>query len=185
MSSSETFPGDVIASIEEFEAGQNTFDDGDKVRAAVIGRKEIDSKNRVASVTNPKRAVIAKTGDIVIGQVEAVMSSMMAVSIQYINGKPTKAGVECICGTRNLRKRTIALPHDIVVLKIIGHLNGTLHASISEKDLGVLFTRCRKCSGKVFQYRDAVKCTDCSWIDDRVLSSNFGNSDFFILESQK
>jgi len=141
MSSSETFPGDVIASIEEYEAGQNTFDDGDKVRSTVIGRKEIDSKNKIASVTKPKAPVIAQVGDIVIGQVEAVMSSMMAVSIQYINGKPSKAGVECICGTRNIRKRTIALPHDIVTLKIIGHKNGTLHATVSEKDLGVLFTK--------------------------------------------
>lgn len=185
MSSSETFPGDAIASIEEYEAGQNTFDDGDKVRSTVIGKKEIDTKNRIASVTKPKASVIAKEGDIVIGQVEAVMSSMMAVSIQYINGKPSKAGVECICGTRNIRKRTIALPHDIVTLKIIGHKNGTLHATVSEKELGVLFTKCRKCGGKVIQYKDAIKCIECSWIDDRVLSSNFGNSDFFTLESQK
>jgi exosome complex component CSL4 len=26
--------------------------------------------------------------------------------------------------------------------------------------------------------RDAVKCKDCGWIDDRKLSSEFGKSDF-------
>jgi exosome complex component CSL4 len=30
--------------------------------------------------------------------------------------------------------------------------------------------------------RDAIKCTDCSWIDERKLSSNFGKSDFLIWE---
>jgi len=26
--------------------------------------------------------------------------------------------------------------------------------------------------------RDAVKCKDCGWIDDRKLSTDFGKSDF-------
>ena len=40
MSDSTTaFPGEKIASIEEYEAGYNTFDDGDMVRAATVGRK--------------------------------------------------------------------------------------------------------------------------------------------------
>ena len=34
MSEFYTFPGDKIASIEEYEAGYNTFDDGNMVRAA-------------------------------------------------------------------------------------------------------------------------------------------------------
>ena len=42
MSESATFPGEKIASIEEYEAGYNTFDDGDMVRAATVGVKNID-----------------------------------------------------------------------------------------------------------------------------------------------
>ena len=33
MSENAIFPGDKIASIEEYEAGYNTFDDGDMVRS--------------------------------------------------------------------------------------------------------------------------------------------------------
>ena len=36
MSEAVTFPGDAIASIEEYEAGYNTFDDGDMVRASAV-----------------------------------------------------------------------------------------------------------------------------------------------------
>jgi len=100
---------------------------------------------------------------------------MIAVSIDYINGKPTYGNVECICGTRNLRKKNVALVKDIVALKIISRVNGTIHASVSEPELGVLFSKCRKCGGKVIQLRDAVKCTECGWIDDRKLSTDFGN----------
>lgn len=182
MSNSVTLPGDKIASIEEYEAGENAFDDGDMVRSAVVGMAEIDKKDRIVNVKNTKDLIVPKVGDIVIGTVVAVMSSMIAVSINYINGRPTNANVECICGTRNIRKKNVALVKDIIALKIISHLNGTYHASISDPELGVLFSKCRKCGGKVIQLRDAVKCTECSWIDDRKLSIKFGNSDFLKLE---
>ena len=178
MSENAIFPGDKIASIEEYEAGHNAFDDGDMVRAATVGEKYIDKESRTANIKHPKLLSIPKVGDIIIGTVAAVMSSMIAVSIDYINGKPTTSKVECVCGTRNLRIRNVALVNDIVTLKIISHLNGTIHASISEPNLGILFTKCRKCGGKVIPMRDAIKCTDCAWIDERKLSANFGNSDF-------
>ena len=181
MSENATFPGYKIASIEEYEAGYNTFDDGDMVRAATVGQKDLDKTTRIASIKHPKLLSIPKDGDIIIGTVAAVMSSMIAVSIDYINGKPTTSKVECICGTRNIRVRNVALVNDIVTLKIISHLNGTIHAAISEPDFGVLFTKCRKCGGKVVPMRDAIKCVECSWIDERKLSKNFGKIDFFKL----
>ena len=178
MSENAIFPGDKIASIEEYEAGYNTFDDGDMVRASTVGEKDIDKENRIANIKHPKMLSIPKIGDVVIGTVAAVMSSMIAVSIDYINGKPTTSKVECVCSTRNIRKKNIALVNDIVTLKIMNHLNGTIHATIDEPSLGVLFTKCRKCGGKVVPMRDAIKCTECAWIDERKLSTNFGNSDF-------
>ena len=178
MSENAVFPGDKIASIEEYEAGHNTFDDGDMIRAATVGQKDLDKTIRVVNIKHPKLLSIPKVGDIIIGTVAAVMSSMIAVSIDYINGKPTTSKVECICGTRNLRIRNVALVNDIVTLKILNHLNGTIHAAINEPGLGILFTKCRKCGGKVVSMRDAIKCTECAWIDERKLSTDFGKLDF-------
>jgi len=181
MSENSAFPGDKIASIEEYEAGHNTFDDGDMVRAATVGEIDMNKTSRVANVNHPKLLSIPKAGDVIVGSVAAVMSSMIAVSIDYINGKPTTSKVECVCGTRNLRIRNVALVNDIVALKIISHINGTIHAAINEPELGILYTKCRKCGGKVITMRDAIKCTDCSWIDERKLSKNFGKFDFVSL----
>jgi exosome complex component CSL4 len=178
MSETDAFPGDKIASIEEYEAGHNTFDDGDMVRASTVGEKNLDKATRIASIKHPKLLSIPQVGDTVIGTVAAVMSSMIAVSIDYINGKPTTSKVECVCATRSLRIRNVALLNDIVTLKILNHLNGTIHAAIDEPQLGVIFTKCRKCGGKVVQMRDAIKCTECSWIDERKLSTNYGNGEF-------
>jgi len=178
MSENSPFPGDKIASIEEYEAGHNTFDDGDMVRAATVGQIDMDKTSRVANVNHPKLLSIPRVGDVIVGSVAAVMSSMIAVSIDYINGKPTTSKVECVCGTRNLRIRNVALVNDIVTLKIVSHINGTIHAAINEPELGILYTKCRKCGGKVVSMRDAIKCTDCAWIDERKLSKNFGKYDF-------
>ena len=60
MSENTTFPGDKIASIEEYEAGHNTFDDGDMVRAATVGQKDLDKVTRIASIKHPKLLSIPK-----------------------------------------------------------------------------------------------------------------------------
>ena len=176
--SNSVLPGDKIAIIEEYEAGSNACDDGHVVRATVIGETETDKKERLVSVKKHKPISVPEKGDIVIGTVEAVMGSMIAVLIKYINSKPVKAQVECICATRNIRKRNIALVKDLVKLKIIGHLNGAIHATIQDPELGVLFTKCRKCGMDVKPLRDIVKCVECGWTDDRKLSNDFLKTDF-------
>ena len=174
----QIFPGDKIASIEEYEAGYNTFDDGDMVRAATVGTKVIDSATRTASITHPRMMSVPKKDDVVIGRVATVMSSMIAVSIHYINGKPTRSKVECICSTRNIRRKNIALEGDIVTLKVLSHLNGAIHCTMNGPEFGVIFTKCRKCGGSVVPLRDVIKCTECTWIDERKLSNRLNNGDF-------
>ena len=176
--SNSVLPGDKIAIMEEYETGKNAYDDGHTIRATVIGQSEIDKKGRVVNVKNHKSISIPENGDIVIGTVEAVMGSMIAVLINYINSKPVKSQVECICATRSIRKRNVALVKDLVKLKIIGHLNGAIHATMQEPELGVLFTKCRKCGMDVKPLRDIVKCIECGWTDDRKLSNDFLKSDF-------
>lgn len=173
-------PGDRLGFIEEMEAGSNTFDDGNMIRASTIGIANIDKKNKIAEVQNGKQISIPKKGDIVIGSVSAVLSSMIAVSIQYINGKPNSSGVECICQNPD-RRRIIARANDIIALKIESHLNGTIHASIDEPELGVLFTKCNICAGSVVPMRDRIKCPNCGFVEDRKISTNYEKADFIKL----
>ena len=89
--SNSVLPGDKIAIMEEYETGKNAYDDGHTIRATVIGQSEIDKKGRVVNVKNQSTTSIPEKGDIIIGTVEAVMGSMIAVMINYINSKPVKA----------------------------------------------------------------------------------------------
>ena len=176
--SNSVLPGDKVAVIEEYEAGKNACDDGHVVRATVIGQSEIDKETRVVNVNNHKSISVPEKGDIIIGTVEAVLGSMIAVMIKYVNSEPVKAQVECICPTRNVRKRNVALVKDLVKLKIVGQLNGAIHATIQEPELGVLFTKCRKCGMDVKPLRDIIKCVECGWTDDRKLSNDFLKTNF-------
>jgi len=110
--SNSVLPGDKIAIIEEYEAGSNACDDGHIVRSTVVGESELEQIERMVNVKNQNNTSIPEKGDIVIGTVEAVMGSMIAVMINYINSKPVKAQVECICATRSIRKKNIALVID-------------------------------------------------------------------------
>ena len=178
MSENQKIPGEKIVSIEEYLSGENTYEDNDVIRATVIGDINLDSTERLASINRQKQITVTKVGDIIIGVVEANLPSMIAIMIKFVNGKKVVSDLECVCVTRHIRKKNIALAKDVVKAEIISHINGTIHASIDSQDLGVLFTKCRKCFGTVVKMRDAVKCKDCGWIDDRKLSSNFGKSEF-------
>ena len=178
MENNQKIPGEKIAQIEEYLPGDNTYEDKDVIRATTIGNINLDSVERLASINRQKQITVPKVGDIIIGVVEANLPSMIAIMIKFVNGKKVNSDLECVCVTRHIRKKNIALAKDVVKVEIISHINGTIHASIDSQDLGVLFTKCRKCFGTVVKMRDAVKCKDCGWIDDRKLSSDFGKTEF-------
>ena len=178
MDNNQKIPGEKVAQIEEYLSGDNTFEDEDVIRSSVVGDMNLDSSERLASVNRQKQITVPKVGDIIIGVVEANLPSMIAIMIKFVNGKKVNSDLECVCVTRHIRKKNIALAKDVVKAEIISHINGTIHASIDSQELGVLFTKCRKCFGTVVKMRDAVKCKDCGWIDDRKLSLDFGKSEF-------
>jgi exosome complex component CSL4 len=178
MDENQKIPGEKIALIEEYLPGENTYEENDTIRATAIGNVKMDKSERLASINRQKQISVPKVGDVIIGVVEANLPSMIAIMIKFVNGKKANSDLECICVTRHIRKKNVALAKDVVKVEIISHINGTIHASIDSQELGVLFTKCRKCFGTVVKMRDAVKCKDCGWIDDRKLALDFGKSDF-------
>ncbi|MDE1842265.1 MAG: exosome complex RNA-binding protein Csl4 [Thaumarchaeota archaeon] len=183
LSQKPALPGDKIAIIEEFETGENTFDDGQSIRSLVVGTPEFDKTSRIARINEIHRPAVAKSGDVVTGSVAALMNNMFAINILYINGKPTHAGLECICQAKGAKKRILVRVGDVVTAKILSLLNGVIHATISEPELGVLFTQCIKCGAKVIAMGSNIKCIDCGYIEERKLSTRFGNSDFIKFNS--
>src|SRR3712207_3016495 len=87
-------PGEHIASIEEFEGGKNTYIASDgTVRSAAVGTKVYDLKRRIVKVDQKNSPMLPKVGDIIVGYVDMLFSSMVSVKILYINDKRSDAGL--------------------------------------------------------------------------------------------
>ncbi len=176
------FPGDELFCIEEYENGDNTIDDGNGIiRATTIGVSKTNNKDHVVMVKSKTCQLLPKPGDVIIGVVVSIVASMLVVLIEYVNNKLINSKIECVFYTRNIKKKTTALVNDVVMLKIISYKNGAIHTSMNEADMGVIFTICRKCGGQVVSIKDSIKCIDCSWIDERKISKNFGSTSFIKL----
>jgi exosome complex component CSL4 len=64
------FPGEYIAEIEEFQAGNNTFILDGTIRSSVLGKKEYDFKRRAIKIDPINTQEFPKIGDVVMGFVE-------------------------------------------------------------------------------------------------------------------
>jgi exosome complex component CSL4 len=94
-------PGEHIASIEEFEGGKNTYIASDgTVRSSAVGTKIYDLKRRIVKVDQKNSPMLPKVGDIIVGYVDMLFSSMVSVKILYINDKRSDAGFSAIASAR-------------------------------------------------------------------------------------
>ena len=50
--SDSVLPGDTLATIEEYAAGNNTYDDGEMIRSTIVGESDIIKNERVVNVKN-------------------------------------------------------------------------------------------------------------------------------------
>ena len=172
-------PGDFLASPEEFLPGKNTYEQEDSVRARLPGRVEKDLSKREVAV---RPAVIAKTptvGDVVVGQVEAAMTSTAGVRISYLNGVETLAGFPGTIFTRGERggrgeRRTYVKLGDVVRAKVASTLNGMNQLSIDEPHLGVLASLCSVCGTPLLRGDGRAKCEECGNVEERKFADDFG-----------
>ena len=65
MTNQLKFPGDRIGSIEEYVSGKNTYDDGESIRATVIGSSELDNSEKTANIITQTKISVPDIGDIV------------------------------------------------------------------------------------------------------------------------
>jgi exosome complex component CSL4 len=178
-SAAVALPGDLLASPEEFLPGKNTYEQGDSVRASLSGRVEKDLSKREVAV---RPAVVARTptvGDVVVGQVEAAMTSTAGVRISYINGEETRAGFPGTIFTRGERggrgeRRTYVKLGDVVRARVASTLNGMNQLSLDEPHLGVLAAMCSVCGATLVRGDGRARCEQCGNVEERKFADDFG-----------
>jgi exosome complex component CSL4 len=188
-------PGDQVASIEEFEGGKNTYlaPDG-TIRSAAVGIKVYDLKRRIVKIDQKNSPMLPKVGDIVVGYVDMLFSSMVSIKMLYINDKKFSAGYSAIAsarvgprdrdGGRNGRRdrRANFRVGDIVRGRVISLLNSTVHLTLAEKEFGVLYALCFMCGGNTVRTNEnTIKCIECGTFEDRKLTHDYGEETFRLI----
>jgi exosome complex component CSL4 len=173
---SATLPGDKLGYIEEFEAADGTYEANGVIRSNRVGKKMLDLKNRIVKVDQKARtAPLPNVGDLVVGFVDMVPSSMVSMKILYINDVKSDAGFGAISFMRRGRgSRMIFRVGDIVRARVESLLNANIHVTFNDRNLGVIYTVCNACGGNVARVERYVKCIECGETDDRKLADDYG-----------
>jgi len=180
----DALPGDKLAVSEEFLPGPNTYDDSGRIRALRAGSVFKDAKNMEISVKPAAEPEVTKVDDWVTGQVEVVQANSANVHIYFHNGKPTYKDFSGMLtlrgltgGGRGARRTTPVKTGDIVRCRVFSLVNGMIHLTIDEPDMGVVYALCGNC-GKPLLRGSATraKCDECGNVEERKLARDFGTT---------
>jgi exosome complex component CSL4 len=181
------FPGEYIAEIEEFQAGNNTFILEGTIRSSVLGKKESDLKRRTIKVEPLNIQQLPKIGDVVIGYVEMLFGSMISVKIISINDKLYTAGLSAIASARggnsrgwnrdrhNRRAKSAYRIGDIIRGQITSLLNSSIHIIVDGTNFGLLYSLCLNCGGDTVKVNNGVKCIECSTYEEKRVAIDYGS----------
>jgi exosome complex component CSL4 len=182
------FPGEYIAEIEEFQAGNNTFILDGTIRSSVLGKKEYDFKRRAIKIDPINSREFPKIGDVVMGFVEMLFGSMISVKLFSLNNKMYTAGLSAIASARmgnskgwnrdryNRKPKSIYRIGDIVRGQITSLMNSSIHMAVDGTNFGLLYSLCLNCGGDTVKINNGIKCIECSMYEEKRVANDYGTS---------
>jgi len=174
------FPGDTLATIEEFEGKEGTYESSGIIKASLMGKVVYDFKNRTIIVEpSSKNITFPKIGDIVIGLIIMTSANIIEMKILYINNKRKEVNLNAIY-YGSFKGDTQFKVGDIVRARIVNILNAFIHVTFNDKSLGVLYTRCSLCGSETVKINHSLKCIECNNKEERKLAEDYGNIKYIL-----
>ncbi|HEY9398404.1 MAG TPA: exosome complex RNA-binding protein Csl4 [Nitrososphaeraceae archaeon] len=182
------FPGEYMAEIEEFQAGNNTFVLDGTIRSSVLGKKEYDFKRRTIKIDPINSQELPKIGDVVMGFVEMLFGSMISVKLFSVNNKLFTAGLSAIASARtgnnkgwnrdryNRKPKSIYRIGDIIRGQISSLMNSSIHIAVDGTNFGLLYSLCLNCGGNTVKINNGVKCIECSMYEEKRVANDYGTN---------
>ncbi|MDG6937675.1 MAG: exosome complex RNA-binding protein Csl4 [Nitrososphaerota archaeon] len=178
------FPGDRLAVSEEFLPGPHTYDSSGQIRALRAGSVVKDMKSMEISVQPFAEPELTRVDDWVTGQVEGSQANSANVHVFFLNGKPTYKDFSGMLSLRGLsgggrgeRRTTPVKPGDIVRCRVFSLVNGIIHLTIDEPDMGVVAALCGNCGRPLLKgSATKLKCDECGNVEERKIARDFGNT---------
>jgi exosome complex component CSL4 len=173
------YPGEEIAVIEEFSAGENTYEDNGQVRASSLGKVFYDMINRRSNILSVKKPVLfnLKKAKYVYGTVTLVKEDSATISINSIEERfisPSITGYLHISQISNkyLEKITDGIKlGDIIKARPLS-ISIPLPLTLKGKDLGVVLAQCSICGTLMIKTdEEHLKCPNCGNIEKRKIGN--------------
>ena len=174
------FPGEEVAISEEYIPGEGTYEAGGKIYAAQVGDLELDRSDMVARVRGYNPPLELKPGDIVIGNVEEVKSSMVIVNVVAVEGKNRAITGETE-GTIHISKVSEGYTRDIgreyrngdIILARVLQVKPSLQLATNARDLGVVKAFCSRCRSPLELRGRELYCKQDDRSEPRKISTEY------------
>jgi len=171
-------PGEELSVIEEFTAGEGTYEYQGVVYASVIGKAFYDMINRRSnSISFRKPGILAlKKAKYVLGIVTGVKEDYATVSVYSIEEKPLSSPLTGYLHISQITNKYLNnITEAVKVSDIIRAkpLNSSLplQLTIKQRDLGVVYAKCSICGTKMVKAdEEHLKCPNCGNVESRKLA---------------
>lgn len=171
----KAIPGDELAVIEEFEPGEGTYEVNGKIRASILGKINIDNKNKLITIETTVKNIMPKPNDKVEGIIENIIGAGAILKIIKVNGKENfsfLSGIIEIRRSRGQRESGVDVT-DHVRATVFSVIDGNIYLNIREQNDGVMSSKCVKCYSRVVKVDRGIKCVECGLDRFKKLASDF------------
>ena len=173
-------PGDLLGTAEEFVPGHGTYEDGGRIYAALMGRREVDPRDKAIRVAAVHPVPRLAEDDLVYARVDEVKSAMAVCTILALaSGKRGVPGAPE--GTIHISKakegytETLGeefAPGDIVLARVL-QAHPTVKLTTAPANLGVVSARCQVCHGLLGHGAKELVCPRCGNREHRKSAKDF------------
>jgi exosome complex component CSL4 len=177
-------PGERLGVIEEFIPDSGTYVKDGVIYSKIVGRTLMDLiSKRVSVYPLITVASVPKVSTTVVGQVGNAQSDNVLVRIFRIGPKRLSGVFTGILHISDVQERyvksmnDVCKPGDIIRTKVISNKNQVSHLSTKDKDLGVLYAFCSRCSSLLEPKRHQLQCPKCGNIERRKVTSDYGKEE--------
>src|SRR5256885_2603240 len=191
MEAKMVLPGDEIATAEEFEPGEGTYEKNGLVFAATPGVLILDPGNRVARVRAFNPPAELRVGDIVYGVIDDIRGMMATATIQAIHGRARQISGESE-GTIHISNVSEDYTEDIhdkfrlgdVIRAKVVQVKPSVQLTTAEPDLGVVKAMCSVCRGPLELRGRDLYCPRDERTEQRKLAADYADLRLFVPASE-
>jgi len=174
-------PGERLGVIEEFIPDSGTYVKDSVIYSKIVGKALMDLLNKRVSVYPIMNGVATpKVGAIIIGQVGNAQTDNVLVRIFRVGNKKISGVFGGILHISDVSDRYINSMNevcktgDIIRAKVISEKNQIFHLATQDKNLGVLYGFCSRCSTVMNLDRYEMRCPKCGSIEKRKTTIDYG-----------